>query len=59
MDEIYIALADVPLYNDIIENGIEIYTSQDGLYAEYELDNDTYILDCQEGYLTIQMKEEE
>ena len=58
MDEIYIALADVPLYNDIMDNGTEIYTSQDGLYSEYELDNDIYILDCKEGYLTIQMKEE-
>lgn len=59
MDEIYISLADVKLYNSIIEDGTEIYTSQDGCYAEYEYEGDIYILEITDGYVTIQMKEED
>lgn len=57
MDRVYISLEDLPLYNDIIGNGTEIYTSQDGCYSEYELDGDVYILDISQGYLTIQAKD--
>ena len=58
MDEIFIALDDVYLYVDITTNGKEIYTSQDGCYAEYEYNEDVYILSIHEGYVTIEMKED-
>ena len=59
MDEIYIALYDVKLYTAITEEGTELYTSQDGCYAEYEYNEDIYILRIHDGYVTIEMKEEE
>jgi hypothetical protein len=59
MDEIFIALDDVMLYASIITAGTEIYTSQDGCYSEYEYCEDIYILRIQNGYLTIEVKEEE
>lgn len=58
MDEFYISLADVKLYNAIIEEGTELYTSQDGCYAEYEYEDNIYILEITDGYVSIQMKEE-
>ena len=58
MDEIFIALDDVKLYTAIIEEGTELYTSQDGCYAEYEYNEDIYILRIEHGYVTIEMKEE-
>lgn len=59
MDEIFIALDDVYLYVAITTEGKELYTSQDGTYAEYEYNEDVYILSIHEGYVTIEMKEEE
>lgn len=59
MDGIFIALDDVKLYNAIIEEGTELYTSQDGCYAEYEYNEDIYILRIHNGCVTIEMKEEE
>lgn len=58
MDEIFISLADVKLYTTITEEGKELYTSQDGCYAEYEYEGDIYILSIHEGYITIEMKED-
>lgn len=58
MDEIFIALDDVKLYTAITEKGTELYTSQDGCYAEYEYNEDIYILRIEHGYVTIEMKEE-
>lgn len=57
MDEIFIALDDVYLYVDITKNGKELYTSQDGTYAEYEYNEDIYILRIHEGYVTIEIKD--
>lgn len=57
MDEIFISLDDVKLYTAIIEEGTEIYTSQDGRYAEYNYQGDNYILKIDHGYLTIEIKE--
>ena len=59
MDEIFISLDDVMLYAAIITAGTEIETSQDGCYSEYEYCEDIYILRIQNGYLTIEVKEEE
>lgn len=58
MDEIFISLDDVKLYTAITEEGTEIYTSQDGCYAEYEYNEDIYILRIEHGYVSIEMKEE-
>lgn len=58
MDEIFIALDDVKLYVAITEEGTELYTSQDGCYAEYEYNEDIYILRIEHGYVSIEMKEE-
>jgi len=58
MDEIFIALDDVKLYMAITEEGTELYTSQDGCYAEYEYNEDIYILRIEHGYVSIEMKEE-
>lgn len=58
MDEIFISLDDVKLYTAITEEGTEIYTSQDGCYAEYEYNKDIYILRIEHGYVSIEMKEE-
>lgn len=57
MDEIFIALDDVYLYVDITTHGKELYTSQDGTYAEYSLNEDVYILRIHEGYVTIEIKD--
>lgn len=59
MDEIFISLDDVKLYTAITEEGIEVYTSQDGCYAEYEYNEDVYILSIDDGLLTITIKDEE
>jgi hypothetical protein len=59
MEELYISLDDAKLYVAIMEHGTELYTSQDGCYAEYEYNEDIYILGIQDGYVTIEMKEEE
>lgn len=59
MDEIFISLDDVKLYVDIIERGTNLYTSQDGCYAEYEYEGDIYTLSIHDGYVTIGIKEEE
>ena len=59
MDEVFISLDDVKLYNSIMENGTELYTSQDGCYAEYEYEGDIYELNIHDGYLTVGIKEED
>ena len=59
MDKVYIPLDDVYLYVYITTKGTELYTSQDGCYAEYEYNEDIYILRIEHGYVTIEMKEEE
>ena len=59
IDENFVSLDDVKLYNSIIEEGIETYTSQDGRYAEYDYEGDKYILKIDHGYLTIEIKEED
>jgi hypothetical protein len=59
MDEIFISLDDVKLYVAITEDGSELYTSQDGCYAEYLYAGDIYILTIHDGYLTIEIKEED
>lgn len=56
--EYYISLEDAKLYVDIITNGTELYTSQDGCYAEYELDDDIYVLDITDNFVTIGMKDD-
>lgn len=58
MYEIFISPDDVKLYTAIIEEGKELYTSQDGCYAEYEYNEDIYILRIDNGYVSIEMKEE-
>lgn len=58
MDEIFISLDDVKLYVAITEEGKELYTSQDGCYAEYEYEGDIYVLNIHDGYVTIEIKEE-
>lgn len=53
-----IYLDDVTLYNAIITEGEELYTSQDGCYAEYKYNDDVYILEMIDGIVSICMKGE-
>lgn len=56
MDKVYIPLDDVYLYVYITTKGTELYTSQDGCYAEYEYKGDVYILQIEDSYITISLK---
>ena len=53
-----ISLDDVKLHNAIITEGEELYTSQDGCYAEYKYNDDVYILEMIDGIVSICMKGE-
>lgn len=53
MDEIFISLDDVKLYTSIVEEGIELYSTQDGKLTLYEYDFDYYLSTIHNGYLTI------
>ncbi|MCR5742075.1 MAG: hypothetical protein K6G38_06425 [Gammaproteobacteria bacterium] len=49
MREVYVKDSLAPLYNTLMETGIEVYTSQDGLTMDIELGSFTYRI---KGYQT-------
>ena len=57
VDKIFISLKDVKLYSSIMEEGTELYTTQDGCYAKYVYNGNIYILTICNGYVTIEMQE--
>lgn len=52
----YVLNGDVDLLYAITHDGVELYTSQDGCYAEYRYNNLVYILEIVNNVLSIRLK---
>lgn len=59
VDGLIVLEEQADLYKSVLYNGTELYTSQDGCYAEYEYNNCIYILNTDGIQASIKLKEED